>query len=204
MLDHDRPPLPETPPAEPYALFAAWYEQAKASEPNDPNAMSLATIDDDGTPSVRIVLMKDWDESGFVFFTNSQSRKGRALAANARVALCLHWKSLGRQVRVEGLAAPVDAAEVDAYFATRPRDSRIGAWASAQSSPLASAADLAAAVAATAARFGDGAVPRPPHWWGYRVAPKAIELWQERPFRLHDRIRFERTPDGWTAGRLFP
>jgi pyridoxamine 5'-phosphate oxidase len=191
--------------SEPFRLFAEWFAAATASEPNDPNAMALATVDADGMPDVRMVLLKGFDESGFVFYTNLASRKGRELAANPKAALSFHWKSLQRQVRVRGPVAPVSAEEADAYFATRHRTSRIGAWASRQSAPLESRFALEKAVARETARFAVGAIPRPPHWSGFRLAPVEIEFWRERPFRLHDRIRFARTPEGgWSKERLYP
>jgi pyridoxamine 5'-phosphate oxidase len=189
---------------EPLALFADWFDTARASEPNDPNAMSLATVGADGAPSVRIVLLKGFDARGFVFYTNIESRKGAELAANARAALCFHWKSLRRQVRIEGAVEPVTAAEADAYYASRPRESRIGAWASAQSQPLASRADLEARVREVEARFPGDAVPRPDHWSGYRLAPTYFEFWHDRPHRLHDRISFTAESGQWRRGRLYP
>ena len=165
----------------------------------------LATATRDGRPSVRAVLLKGWDERGFVFYTNLDSRKAEELAANPRVALCFHWKSLGRQLRIEGTAAPVAAAEADAYFASRPRDSQIGAWASAQSRPLADRGELERRFAEEAGRYAGGeAVPRPANWSGYRVRPECIEFWQERPFRLHDRVVFTRDGDRWRKQRLYP
>lgn len=190
--------------SEPFELFAAWMKEAAASEPNDPNAMALATVDADGLPDVRMVLLKGADPSGFVFYTNTESAKGIELAANPRAALVLHWKSLRRQVRARGPVEPVSAEEADAYFASRPRDSRIGAWASQQSRPLESRFAFEKAIASYAAKFGLGEVPRPPHWTGYRIRPVAMEFWQDRPFRLHDRIRFTRTADGWSRDRLYP
>ncbi|GJE03472.1 pyridoxamine 5'-phosphate oxidase [Methylobacterium isbiliense] len=190
--------------ADPFALFRDWFEEAKASEPEDPNAMALATAGADGLPDVRIVLLKGFDERGFVFYTNTRSMKGVELAENPQAALVFHWKSRRRQVRARGAVSRVTEAEADAYFATRPRDSRLGAWASRQSQPLASRADLERAVAETAARFPEGDVPRPPHWTGYRIAPATIEFWQDGAFRLHDRVRFTRAGDGWERARLFP
>jgi pyridoxamine 5'-phosphate oxidase len=190
--------------AEPISLFAEWLAAAIAAEPDVPDAMTLATVDDDGWPDARIVLLKETNEASFVFYTNRQSRKGRELAADPRAALVFHWKSLHRQVRVRGRVEAVSEAQSDAYFASRARDSRIGAWASQQSRPLESRAAFEAAVAAVAARFPD-AVPRPPHWGGYRLEPTEIEFWQERPFRLHDRVRFTRRADGgWDRQRLYP
>ena len=191
---------------EPFRLFSEWLEEAKASEPNDPTAMALATVDADGLPNVRMVLMKDFDEHGFVFFTNFESRKGIELLASRKAALLFHWKSLRRQVRVRGLVEIVSDAEADAYYATRPRGSRIGAWASRQSRPLESRFALEKAVAVVTARHPLGRMPRPPHWSGFRVSPLEIELWHDRPFRLHDRIVFRRAAagEGWSKARLYP
>jgi pyridoxamine 5'-phosphate oxidase len=189
---------------EPYALFRAWFEEAKEREPSDPEAMALATVDESGLPDARMVLLKDWSESGFVFYTNAESAKGRQLAATMKAAALFHWKSLRRQVRLRGPVELVSDAESDAYFASRPRDSRIGAWASRQSRPLESRFALEKAVAVEAARFGLGEVPRPPYWRGYRIVPQAIEFWADRPFRLHDRVRFTRAEAGWMKDRLYP
>lgn len=191
---------------EPFALFASWFEDARAKEPADPNAMALATVDAGGLPDLRMVLMKGFDESGFTFYTNTTSKKGRELAGNAKAALLFHWKSLNRQVRVRGPVEPVSADEADAYFATRPRQAQIGAWASQQSSPLESRFAFEKAVALYAAKHAIGEIPRPPHWSGYRVIPHAIEFWHDRPFRLHDRIEFTRTTPGadWVKTRLYP
>ena len=189
---------------EPFRLFAAWMEEAKASEPNDPNAMALATVDPDGLPDVRMVLLKEATEAGFVFYTNTESAKGVELTHNPKAAIVLHWKSLRRQVRARGPVTRVTDEEADAYFASRPRDSRIGAWASQQSRPLESRFAFEKAIASFAAKFGVGAVPRPPHWTGYRITPVQIEFWHDRPFRLHDRVRFTRAADGWTRARLYP
>lgn len=189
---------------DPFALFARWFADAEASEPRDPNAMAVATLGDDGMPSVRILLLKGVDLRGFVFYTNMESRKGRQIAANPKVALCFHWKSLGRQVRVEGPTERVTDAESDVYFASRARGSQIGAWASRQSQPLESRAVLERAVADTEARYGAGAVPRPPHWSGRRVLPERIEFWRDREFRLHDRIVYLRAGQGWQTERLYP
>ena len=191
--------------ADPHALFEEWLAEARLSEPNDPVAMALATADAEGRPSVRMVLMKGHDERGFVFYTNQGSRKGAELAANAQAALLFHWKSLRRQVRIEGAVEPVSAAEADAYFATRARDSQLGAWASDQSRPLDARATFEAAYRDVQRRFEGGAVPRPPHWSGYRVAPERIEFWSDRAHRLHERRLFTRSADGgWTEGLLYP
>jgi pyridoxamine 5'-phosphate oxidase len=191
---------------EPLRLFAAWFEEAKSAEPSDPEAMALATVDADGLPNVRMVLLKGFDERGFVFYSNEDSRKGRELAATPRASLVFHWKSLRRQVRLRGTVAAVSAAEADAYFASRPRSSQIGAWASRQSSPLESRYAFEKAIARKAAQFAVGPVPRPPFWVGYRLAPAVMEFWHERPFRLHDRIEFGRAAVGeaWTKTRLYP
>lgn len=191
---------------EPYALFDAWFEDAKAKEPADPNAMALATVDGDGLPDVRMVLLKGFDGRGFVFFTNTTSAKGRELAAQPKAALLFHWKSLNRQVRVRGPVEPVTAEEADVYFATRPRQAQIGAWASQQSTPLESRFAFEKAIALYAAKYAIGDVPRPPHWSGYRIVPLAIEFWHDRPFRLHDRIVFRRADERapWNKTRLYP
>ncbi|GBF58873.1 pyridoxine/pyridoxamine 5'-phosphate oxidase [Candidatus Phycosocius bacilliformis] len=192
--------------ADPFALFGTWLAEAREKEINDPNAMALATADADGLPDVRMVLLKDFDEQGFVFYTNLESYKGRQLAENPQAALCFHWKSLRRQVRVRGQINAVSAAEADAYFASRARDSRIGAWASAQSRPLEDRFALEKSVAAHALKFGIGEVPRPAFWSGFRLTPTRIEFWRDRAFRLHDRLEFHRadaaTP--WSTTRLYP
>jgi pyridoxamine 5'-phosphate oxidase len=190
--------------AEPLALFTRWLADARGSEPNDANACALATAGADGAPDVRMVLLKDFDARGFVFYSNLGSAKGRQLAANPRAALLFHWKSLRRQVRVRGATEPVRLADADDYFASRPRLSRIGAWASRQSRPLESRAALEQAVAEHEARFPEDAIPRPPHWSGFRLVPQELEFWCDRPFRLHDRLRFSRDTGGWRKTRLFP
>ena len=192
--------------ADPLALFAGWLAEASTSEPADPNAMTLATVDSGGLPDARTVLLKGFDEAGFVFYTNLESAKGRELAANPRAALLFHWKSLRRQVRIRGTVLAVSDAEADAYFATRARDSQIGAWASAQSRPLTEPHALEKAVAAYALKFAVGKPPRPPHWSGFRLAPLAIEFWRAGRFRLHRRTLFTR-PDPaapWSVTALFP
>ena len=188
---------------DPLASFDAWLKEAEQSEPNDPNAMALATADAEARPSVRMVLLKGHDDRGFVFYTNRDGRKAGELAANSHAALLFHWKSLRRQVRVEGAVSIVSDAESDAYFASRSRASQIGAWASDQSRPLDNRATFEARYAEVEARF-PGAVPRPPFWGGYRVAPERIELWEDRPGRLHHRRLFTRTDDGWGMGLLYP
>ena len=192
---------------DPIALFSAWLEDAEASEPNDPAAVALATVDASGLPDVRMVLLKEFDARGFVFYTNFESTKGAQLLASRKAAMCFHWKSLRRQVRVRGPVEIVSDAEADAYFASRPQGSRIGAWASDQSRPLASREVLEEKVAALGAEYGDGPVPRPPHWSGFRLMPTQIEFWHDGQFRLHDRAIF--TPrgepgTGWDVERLYP
>lgn len=189
---------------DPIALFAEWLAEAEASEPAEPSAMSLATADAQGVPSVRMVLLRGLDERGFVFYTNTQSPKGEDIRANPHAALCFHWKSLGRQVRVDGPIAPVEADEADAYFASRARGSQIGAWASDQSRVMPSRRALEKRIAKFAAKFGLSKVPRPEHWAGYRVTPRHIEFWREARFRLHERVVYHRGEDGWTSQRLYP
>lgn len=188
---------------EPFTPFRRWLDEAWQGEPNA-HAMTLATATPDGRPSARAVLLKGLDRRGFVFYTNLESRKSAELFANAHAALCFLWKSLNRQIRVEGVVELVAESEADAYFATRPRDSQIGAWASDQSRPLASRAALEQRVEEFLRRFGEAPVPRPPYWSGFRVLPQLIEFWQERPFRLHDRLLFIREDAGWRRERLFP
>jgi pyridoxamine 5'-phosphate oxidase len=191
---------------EPFRLFAKWFGDAEKSEPNNPNAMALATVDADGLPDVRMVLLKGFDANGFVFYSNNGSAKGRELAANPKAALAFHWKSLDRQIRIRGTVAQVSDAESDAYFATRHRSAQLGAWASQQSRPLESRFAFEKAIALATAKYPVGTVPRPPYWIGYRVTPSQIEFWHERAFRLHDRIVFAReTPvSPWTKTRLYP
>ncbi|PTQ12774.1 pyridoxamine 5'-phosphate oxidase [Sphingomonas oleivorans] len=189
---------------DPFALFERWLADAKAMEPNDPNAMAVATVGADGQPAVRMVLLKGHDQRGFVFYTNLESRKAGELMANPRAALLFHWKSLRRQVRIEGPVSGVTDAEADAYFATRARDSQLGAWASDQSRPLDARATFEARFAEVAERYRGGPVPRPPHWSGFRVVPERIEFWQDRPHRLHERRLFTRNGGNWHEGYLYP
>ncbi|EPY02454.1 pyridoxamine 5'-phosphate oxidase [Magnetospirillum fulvum] len=189
---------------DPLPQFHAWMDEAARHEPNDPNAMALATADATGRPSVRMVLLKGADERGFVFYTNLESRKGQDLAENPQAALCFHWKSLKRQIRVEGDIVPVSEEEADAYYASRARASQIGAWASRQSRILTGRFELERRIAEFTARFGLGTVPRPPHWSGFRLVPKRIEFWQDRQFRLHERQVFLRENGSWTTVTLFP
>ena len=189
---------------DPFALFQAWMTDAEVSEPRDPNAMTVVTATPDGKPSARTILLKGTDSRGFVFYTNKQSRKAGELAANSHIALLFHWKSLGRQIRIEGVVEHVTEAEADAYYATRLRVSRLGAWASDQSRPLATRADLEQRLALLEARYPGDDIPRPPHWSGYRVLPDYFEFWQDMPFRLHDRSTFTKAGEGWETGKLFP
>jgi pyridoxamine 5'-phosphate oxidase len=191
---------------DPLRLFSAWMVQAERSEPADPNAMALATVDTEGLPNVRMVLLKGLDPRGFVFYTNTHSRKGEELNGQPKAALLFHWKSLTRQVRIRGPVETVTDAEADAYFATRPRLAQIGAWASDQSSPLESRLAFEKAIALCTAKYALGKVPRPPHWSGYRILPLVMEFWHDRPFRLHDRVEFRRESlDGaWRKTRLYP
>lgn len=189
---------------DPFQLFDTWFAEARASEPNDSNAMALATVNADGQPSVRMVLLKGHGPDGFVFYTNRESRKAGELAAVPKAALLFHWKSLRRQIRIEGAVSRVSDAESDAYFASRSRDSQLGAWASDQSRPLDARATFEARYEEARARFEGGEMPRPPHWGGYRVAPSAIEFWQDREHRLHERRLFVREGDAWSEGLLYP
>lgn len=190
----------------PFDVFTDWFAEAKETEVNDPNAVAVATADADGQPAVRMVLLKDYDQSGFVFYTNLESNKGRDLAANPKAAMLFHWKSLRRQVRIEGPVTAVTKEEADAYFASRARGSQIGAWASRQSRPMEGRFDLEKSVALTTAKYGIGNIPRPSHWSGFRVVPHRIEFWQDGAFRLHDRWIFRRmeSDQEWTTERLFP
>ncbi|MGZ2406024.1 pyridoxamine 5'-phosphate oxidase [Rhizobium ruizarguesonis] len=191
---------------EPFKLFAEWLKEAEASEPNDPNAVALATVDEDGLPNVRMVLLKGFDDDGFVFYTNFESQKGREILGQKKAAMCFHWKSLRRQVRLRGPVEIVTDAEADDYFKTRARGSRIGAWASKQSRPLESRFALEKAVAEYTARYAIGEIPRPPHWSGFRIRPTSIEFWKDQKFRLHDRVEFRRpSPEGeWDKVRMYP
>jgi pyridoxamine 5'-phosphate oxidase len=190
---------------DPFAWFQRWMAEAEASEPSNPNAMTIVSVGEGGKPSARTVLLKGVDSRGFVFYTNTQSRKGDEIGINPLVSLLFYWKSLGRQIRIEGRVEPVTAAEADAYYATRARVSRLGAWASDQSRPLSERAELERRLKYFEEKFPGDDIPRPPHWSGYRVLPDRFEFWQDMPFRLHDRTIFERAPDGgWTRGKLFP
>ena len=197
----DLPPLTAD---DPMALFADWLGEAVGKETNDANAMSLVTVDADGLPDVRMVLLKDAGPGGFVFYSNVGSAKGRELAANPRCALLFHWKSLRRQVRIRGTVSAVTAEEADAYWATRARPAQLGAWASDQSRPLPDRLAFEKRIAEYGLKFGLGRPPRPPHWSGWRVAPQSIEFWRDRPFRLHERLSFQRVGEGWTTQRLYP
>ena len=189
---------------DPFALFDEWFAEARASEPNDPDAMALATADKTGRPSVRMVLLKGHGADGFIFYTNQRSRKGEELAANPQAALLLHWKSLRRQVRIEGPVGIVACDQADAYFASRGRDSQLGAWASNQSFSLSSRDEFEGRYEEMRVKFDGRDVPRPPHWGGFRVTPEMIEFWSDRPHRLHERRLFTRTADGWTESLLYP
>ncbi len=191
-------------PKDPMLMFSAWLNEAEGTELNDANAMALATVDPSGQPSVRMVLLKSVEPDGFVFYTNCESQKGRELLACPKAAICLHWKSLRRQIRVEGTVEQLDAEASNAYFASRPRNSQIGAWASQQSRPLKGRFELEQAVARATARFGLGKIPRPPYWNGFHLRPAKIEFWQDRPFRLHDRLVFSRRGEAWTTEKLYP
>jgi len=197
-------PLPQLGDTDPLALFNGWLAEALAGEPNDANAMALATVDAEGLPDVRMVLLKDADARGFVFYSHVESAKGRELAANPKAALLFHWKSLRRQVRVRGPVSRVSEAEADAYWATRARPAQLGAWASEQSRELPDRLAFEKRIAEFGLKFGLGKVPRPPHWAGFRVVPEIIEFWRNRPFRLHERLVFVRSPAGWTTHRLYP
>jgi pyridoxamine 5'-phosphate oxidase len=196
--------MSQHPNSEPFELFQNWYADASDKEPNDPNAMALATVGTDGQPSVRMVLLKDADPKGFVFYTNYESRKGRQLLETRKAAIVLHWKSLGRQVRAEGAIESVSDAEADAYFHSRAKASQIGAWASQQSRPLESRFELEKRVASFTAKYAIGTVPRPPYWSGFRLLPSYIEFWENKPFRLHDRLVYHRAGEGWTTEKLYP
>jgi pyridoxamine 5'-phosphate oxidase len=190
--------------ADPFARFARWYAEAEASEPSDPNAMTVVTATPDGRPSARTILLKGVDPRGFVFYTNKESRKSDELAGNPHIALLFYWKSLGRQIRIEGEVEAVTDAEADAYFASRLRISRLGAWASQQSRPLDARTTLERRLAEYEAKYPGDDIPRPPYWSGYRVLPRRFEFWQNMDYRLHDRTIYDRTTDGWTMGKLFP
>ena len=191
---------------DPFDLFGEWLQEAEKTEPNDPNAMALATVDERGAPSLRMVLLKGHGPDGFVFYTNLESRKGQELLQNPHVALLFHWKSLRRQIRIEGMVCAVSEEEADEYFASRPRMSQIGAWASQQSRPLSSLAKLEAEAAACTARFGVSKIPRPPHWSGFRVTPERFEFWRDGKFRLHDRTHYQLSPEKkmWVTQKLYP
>ena len=197
-------PLAAISDRDPIELFAKWLAEAVKAEPNDANAMTLATVDADGMPDARMVLLKGVDDAGFTFFTNFESAKGRELVAHPKAALVFHWKSLRRQVRVRGDVTPVTEAEADAYHAARARSSQIGAWASDQSRELPDRLALERRIAEMGLKFGLGPVPRPPHWSGFRLTPRSLEFWRDRPFRLHERLAFERADGGWSVKRLYP
>jgi pyridoxamine 5'-phosphate oxidase len=206
MSEHELTTSDFTEQNEPFQLFADWLKEAEASEINDPNAVALATVDEDGLPNVRMVLLKGFDHAGFVFYTNFESQKGREVLEQKKAAMCFHWKTLRRQVRLRGPVEVVSNEEADAYFQTRARGSRIGAWASKQSRPLESRFALEKAVAEYTARYAIGEIPRPAHWSGFRIRPLSIEFWKDQKFRLHDRIEFRRdTPEGgWDKVRMYP
>ncbi|MDF1720250.1 MAG: pyridoxamine 5'-phosphate oxidase [Minwuia sp.] len=190
--------------ADPFALFQDWLSEASEKEPNDPNAMAVATVDETGMPNVRMVLLKGVDDRGFVFYTNFESDKGKELLSARKAGICFHWKSLRRQVRIQGPVEVVDDAEADAYFASRPRDSRIGAWASDQSRPMQGRFEFEKRIAKFAAKYAIGDVPRPPHWSGFRIVPSRFEFWRDKPFRLHERNIYHRADDGWATEILYP
>jgi pyridoxamine 5'-phosphate oxidase len=202
-------PRAQHPWGEPFARIGAWLAEAEQSEPNDPNAMALATVGEDGMPSVRMVLLKGYDETGFVFYTNYESKKGRQILHAMKAAIVLHWKSLRRQIRVEGEVEKVSDAEADAYYHSRPRSSQLGAWASIQSRPMENRFDLEKRVALFTAKHPIGTIPRPPHWSGFRIKPHYIEFWEDRPFRLHDRLIYKPAPglawgEAWVTEKLYP
>lgn len=203
---NDQKPQALHPWGEPFEKFAAWFAEAEVSEPNDPNGMALATVGEDGMPSVRMVLLKDFDERGFVFYTNFESKKGSQILTAKKAAILLHWKSLRRQIRVEGAVETVSDSEADEYFETRPRSSQLGAWASIQSRPMENRFDLEKRVALFTAKYPLGKIPRPPYWSGFRLKPLYIEFWEDRPFRLHDRLIYKPAEVGqsWVTEKLYP